>query len=127
MDDQLRRMAKNSYYQNLYDMFKSGSHIQMFDNTCNFSSVQVRFLYWLSIYHLLYEDLMKHEDDLLTQAVIDDNDRVDAYLIYRNKKHDYLWKKYRTEEKISEHKAKHPNKHKDGKTNLIDVDLRREG
>jgi hypothetical protein len=53
-------------------------------------------------------------------------ERCDAYLIYRNKKQDHLWKKYRREEKLSEHKSRHPKSHKDGKAQLIEVDLRRE-
>ena len=74
---------------------------------------------------MLYSELAKHEDDCLSQAVIDDNDRTDAYLIYRNKKQDFLWRKYRREEKLAEHKTKHPKKHKNGKSQLIDVELRR--
>ena len=127
IDKKLRRLAKDSYYQNIYNAFKSGSHIQIFENVSNFSGIQVRFLYWLSVYSMLFEEILKHEDKLLNEEVIDDDDRMDAYLVYRNKKHDFLWKKYRRDEETAKHKSKHPKKHKTGKVNPIKVDLRREG
>ena len=126
IDDKLRKLAKSNYYQNLFSASQKCFGISLFQNVCNFSGIQVRFLYWLSVYEMLFTELSKHEDDFLTEAVINDNDRTDAYLIYRNKKHDYLWKKYRREESLAKHKSKHPNKHKDGKSQLIEVDLRRE-
>lgn len=127
IDKKLRRLAKDSYYQNIYSAFKEGSCIQLFENISNFSGIQIRFLYWCNVYSMLYEELLKHEDKLLTNAVIANDDRTDAYLIYRNKKHDFLWKKHRREEALAKHKSKHPNKHKDAKPNFVEVDLRREG
>lgn len=123
----MRKMAKMSHWQNLYSASKDCYGVQMFKNVANFSDIQLRFIYWLSIYNMLYEELMKHEDDYLTNDVIVNDVRCDAYLVYRNKKHDFLWKKYRREERLAEHKTRHPNKHKSGKTNLIEVDLKREG
>lgn len=125
IDDKLRKLANTSYWQNLYGMFKDGANMSLFINKENYSGLQARFCYWLQIYSMLYEELMKHESDFLSDAVINDNVRCDAYLISRNKKHDALWQKYRREEKASEHKSKHPGKHKEGNVNLIDVDLRR--
>jgi len=124
-DDKLRKLAKSNYYQNLYSSSKNCYGISLFMNNNNFTGMQVRFLYWLSVYDMLFEELTKHEDSRLTEAVIKDNDRTDAYLVYRNKKHQHLWKMHRREEQLAEHKAKHPKKHKDGKANLIEVDLRR--
>ncbi len=126
-DTKLRKLARSSHWQNLYSSSKEINSVYLFDNTINFSGIQLRFLYWLSIYAMLTEEIMKHEDDWLSKAVIEDDDRTDAYLIYRNKKYDFLWKKHRREEKLAEHKSKHKNKHKSGQANLIDVDLRREG
>ena len=126
VDNKLRSLAKSNYYQNLFNASQKCYGIGLFQNKTNFTSMQVRFLYWLNIYDMLYVELTKHEDDCLSQAVIDDFDRTDAYLVYRNKKHDYLWKKHRIAERMSEHKNKHPKKHQNGKSQLIDVDLRRE-
>lgn len=126
LEENLKKMAKHSYWQNLYKFSKECSNIQLFENVSNFSGLQVRFLYYLALYDMLFEELSKHEDDLLTENVLNDSVRTEAYLIYRNKKHDYLWKKYRREEKLAEHKNKHSNKHKSGNTSMIEVDLRRE-
>jgi hypothetical protein len=122
----LRQLAQNSYWQNLYEASKENAGIYLFLNQNNFSSLQVRFMYWLSVYSLLYGELMKHEDKLLTEKVIHDNDRCDAYLIRRHKKQDALWENYRRDEKVAEIKSRHPNKHKSGQMNVIDVDLRSE-
>lgn len=127
LDLQLRNLARSAYWQNLYSASQKCSGIRLFENVSNLSGLQVRFLYWLSTYELLFSELSTHEDDLLTLEVLEDEDRTDAYLIYRNKKHDYLWKKHREEEKNTQLKAtrkkgfKHP-----GKESSINVDLRRE-
>lgn len=126
LDDKLRKLARSNYWQNLYRATKECANVQLFENINNFSGLQIRFIYYLTVYGMLYDELLRHEDDNLTEKVINDNERCDAYLIYRNKKHDYLWKKYRREEKLAEHKSRHPNKHKSGNANLIEVDLRRE-
>ena len=126
VEKEIRHLAKSNYWQNLYDASKNCSNISLFENNTNFSGLQVRMIYWLSVYSMLYEELQKHEDKLLTENVIKDEMRVDAYLIYRNKKHDFLWRKYRKEEKVAEMKNRHPKKHKSGDINMIEVDLRRE-
>lgn len=126
LDDKIRKLARSSYWQNLFSASKECANIQLFENTSNFSGLQVKFLYYLAVYDMLFGELAKHEDDYLTKNVIEDNDRTDAYLIYRNKKHDHLWKKYRIDEKLADHKSKHPSKHKSGKAQLIEVDMRRE-
>jgi len=125
-DDKLRKLAKSNYYQNLFSASQKCYGVALFCNQHTFTGMQVRFLYWLSVYDMLYSELAKHEDAHLTEAVIDDNIRTDAYLVYRNKKHEHLWKKYRREEKLAEHKSRHPKKHQKGKSQLIEVDLRRE-
>ncbi len=126
-DCKIRNLAKTNYWQNLYKSCQECSGLQLFKNTYNFSGLQIRFLYWLSTYDLLYKELATHEDDCLTRDVLLDNDRTDAYLIYRNKKQDYLWRKHRDDEKQAQLKANRKKKFKHpGKENLINVDLRRE-
>ena len=126
MDKYLRKLARSAYWQNIYCASKECNGIHLFENISNFSGLQIRFLHLLQVYDLLFSELARHEDTLLTQAVILDDDRCDAYLVYRNKKNDFMWKKLRKEEKMNEIKHRHPNNHKSGKTNLIEVDLRRE-
>ncbi|MGD2072066.1 MAG: hypothetical protein PVG65_01065 [Candidatus Thorarchaeota archaeon] len=78
---------------------------------------------------MLYSELARKEDEFLTEAVIEDFGRTDAYLVYRKKKHDHLWKKYRQDERARELQNRNPNRRKrpsSGKKTTIDVDLRRE-
>jgi hypothetical protein len=126
IDDRLRNLARSSYWQNLYKATKECANVQLFENVHNFSGLQIRFLYYLALYDMLFEELVKYEDELLTENVLKDFDRTDAYLVYRNKKHEHMWKKYRREEKLSEHRSKHPNKHKNDNAQLIEVDLRKQ-
>lgn len=75
---------------------------------------------------MLMDELLRHEDKFLSEKVIEDEIRCDAYLIRRHKLNDAQWLKLRRDEKESEIKARHPGKHKSGKMNVIDVDLRSE-
>jgi hypothetical protein len=123
---QLRTLAKSGYYQSLYNAAEKLG-IQLFENDKNFSGLQVRFLYWLSVYNKLYSELSTHEDDFLTEKVIQDEYRCDCYLIYRNKKYDFQWKKYRQEEKSAELKSRNSKAFsQEGKHSICEVDLRRE-
>ena len=127
LDTQLRNLSKSPYWQNIYKASKDCAGIRLFKNEYDFSGLQSRFIHWLSVYNMLYTELSTYEDDLLTEEVIDDKDRMDAYLIHRNKKYDYLWKKHRAEEKQAQLKSnrkkgfKHP-----GKESNINIELRRE-
>ena len=124
-ENKIRQLAKSNYWQSIYFASKESS-IELFENKTNLTSIQVRFLYWLQTYSMLYEELAKHEDKLLTEKVIDDNTRTDAYLYYRHKKYDYLFKKYKREEQLAEIRSRQPNKHKSDNAQLIEVDLKRE-
>jgi len=126
VDIQLRNLAKTNHWQNLYNANKECSNIQLFNNVSAFSGLQIRFLHWLSVYSMLYEELYKQEDDWLSINVIESDIRCDAYLIYRNKKNEHLWKTHRHNEKMADVKKRHPKNHKDGKFQLISVDLRSE-
>lgn len=123
IEKQIRKLACSSAWQKLYEASKNNSGIQLFENNCNFSAIQLRFLYWCNVYNMLYSELMTKEDKFLSEKVIEDMDRCDAYLIRRNKKHEALWEKYRREEVEREIKAQHPKNHKSGKMNVIDVEL----
>ena len=127
LDSQLRKMAQNSYYQNIYKTNEKYYGIKLFANDTNLSGLQVRFLYWLSTYDVLFTELATHEDELLSSAVLEDEYRTDAYLMYRNKKQDYLWRKHRQDEKEAQQSANRKKGFKNpGKESTINVDLRRE-
>lgn len=82
METQLRQIAKTQYWQNIYKHFKEGSPIQLFKNNYDFSSIQIRFLYWLEIYNSLYYDLYTKEK-YISDDVLKDDFRVDCYLLYK--------------------------------------------
>jgi len=126
IDLQLRELAKSNYWQNLYRTSKENLGVHLFQNTYNFTNLQIRFLYWLSVYEKLYEELVTMADDFLTEAVIEDSVRTDAYLIRRRKKNEYEWKKHRAEEKKQKIRKHHPKKHTKGNMVPIEVDLRSE-
>lgn len=121
----IRQLARSSYWQGVYNASKENG-IKLFENEKNLSALQVRFLYWLATYSLLYTELATKEDKFLTEKVIDGDIRCDAYLIRRHKKHEALWEKYRREEVERDIKNKNPKRHKSGKMHVIDVDLRSE-
>ena len=123
LDEKLRKLAKSSYWQNLYSASKDNSGIHLFENINNFSTLQLRFIYWLSIYAKLYEELDIFACELLTEKVIDDFDRTDAYLIYKYKHIQHEWKQYRIKEKSTKRKTK---KHLKGIEIPIEVNLRSE-
>lgn len=129
LETQIRKISKSSKWQSLYRASKDCGSISLFQNKGDYSGLQIRLLYWLSVYDMLYSELARHEDRWLTEAVIVDDGRTDAYLVYRNKKHDHLWKKYRQDEKARDLSNRNPNKRKQsssGRQTMINVDLRRE-
>jgi len=127
LDKSLRVLARDTYWQNIYNSSQKCSNISLFENNDNLSGIQVRFLYWLGTYKMLYEELSTFEDNLLTEDVINNNFRCDCYLIYRNKKQEFLCKKHREEELKANLQSKRKKQFKhSGTEQTIDVQLRRE-
>ena len=84
MENFLRKVAKSYYYQFLYIKSKETGNIKLFQNDMNFSHLQIIFMQWLEVYTILYNDLNKNEK-FISQDVIDDELRTDAYLFYKSK------------------------------------------
>lgn len=122
IESKLRQLAQTTYWQNLFSASKTNNGIHLFNNITNFSGLQVRFLYWLTVYSGLYDHLDRKESDYLTEEVLKDDDRTDAYLLFNKKKNEYQWKKYREEEKKNMRKSKHSK----GNAIPIEVNLRSE-
>ena len=121
----LRKLARSSYWQNIYRNSKECSGIHLFENTSNFSGIQKEFLYWLTVYHMLYEELSRHESGYLTERVIDNDTRCDAYLYYRNRKIDFDWKQYQQNQRQTNVDSKRKKKFSEGERTDINVELRR--
>ena len=67
----LRKLAKSSYWQNIYKSSKE-SNIFLFENQCNYSGLQHLFLYWLHVYSLLEKELAEKSWENLNRNVLDD-------------------------------------------------------
>ena len=85
IENHIRHLARSSYYQELYQASQDCSGIYLFDNQTNFSRNQYMFLHWLRIYSMLYQELYSFEWKNLDEAVLNDNDRCDAFLYWRRK------------------------------------------
>ena len=80
----LRKIAKSPKYQILYSRAKEIGGIQLFSNIYDFTLVQILFLQWLETYHSLYVDLAMKKA-FISEEVIEDHLRTEAYLLYRNR------------------------------------------
>lgn len=82
MEKYIRKLARSNRWQLLYAKSKELNGIRLFENELNLSQRQLYFLYWLSMYNSLYQDLAMKEK-FLTKEVIKDNIECDAYLYYK--------------------------------------------
>lgn len=78
----LRQLARSNKWQLLYAKSKELNGIKLFENELNYSQRQLTFLYWLSMYHSLYQDLVMKEK-YLSKKVIQCDIQCDAYLYYK--------------------------------------------
>ena len=82
LEANIRKLARSSYYQNIYNASKECYGINMFENNKNFSGMQSLFLYWVKVYDFLYGLLSQREFNNLKEWVIEDDVRCDAFLHY---------------------------------------------
>jgi len=102
----IRKLARSSYWQQLYKASKKNSGIHLFNNINNFSGFQVLFLYWLEVYNMLYKELSNQDWKFLSERMIDDDTRVDAFLYYRSKEIEKIIRKNKLEEEKGKIKSK---------------------
>jgi hypothetical protein len=82
----LKKLARSSEAQILYSRAKE-LRLRLFDNESDFSKLQIWYLYFLELYHMLYQELQAKED-FLTEEVLEDDIRTEAYLMLRKEKND---------------------------------------
>ena len=82
MEKYIRKLARSNRWQILYAKSKELNGIRLFENELNHSQIQLHFLYWLSMYNSMYQDLAMKET-FLTKEVIEDDIECDAYLHYK--------------------------------------------
>lgn len=91
LEEQIRELARSQYWQDSFHASKE-CNMHLFENITNLSGLQLRFLYWLSTYSMLYKELYTKEWDILDEAMINDNDRCDAFLLWRQKQQEIIIK-----------------------------------
>lgn len=84
----IRLLARSAYYQNLYARAKELPNIKIFENETDLSLTQFEFLYWLSVYNRLYQELYLGKSKYLTNKVLDNDILCDCYLIWETKQKD---------------------------------------
>jgi len=80
----LRKIAKSNKYQFLYGQAKESGIIRLFKNREDLSEAQIWFLHYLTTYYSLYSGLVTGEK-YLNEEVIDDDLRMEAYLLFLQK------------------------------------------
>lgn len=96
----IRKLARTNKYQSLYARAKELHNIALFRNKHDLSKIQIVFLQWLQIYHSLFQDLAVKEN-YISEEVIKNDIRTDAYLLYRSKKSKFDVKDTKTDKEIN--------------------------
>jgi len=110
IEKQIRKLARSSYWQNIYRASKESNGIILFENSSNLSGLQNLFLYWLKIYSLLYDELASKEWENLDTEVIKSDIRCDAFLAYRKRELDRKLQQYKKDSKAPTGKGKRSSK-----------------
>lgn len=87
MENILRKLARSYKYRFLYARSKEVNGINLFKNVDEFTHLQMLFMQWLETYNLLISDLSSKEL-YISEEVIEDDIRTEAYLYYRTKRKD---------------------------------------
>ena len=78
----LQTLARSNTAQTVYRHSKELTGLRLFNNDTDLSHLQILYLYYLSLYESLYNDLSMGEE-FISEDVIKDDIRVDAYLLYK--------------------------------------------
>ena len=81
----LQKIARSNEHQILFNRTKEIGSLRLFNNNSDLSNIQNYYLYFLELYSMLYNDLNSKEE-FLTEEVIQDTIRVEAYLLLRKEK-----------------------------------------
>jgi len=92
----LRKLAKSEKFQSLYRRAKESGLVKVFRNEYDLSKIQNWFFYYLEIYHMIYQDL-NNKEAYLTEEVIQNDLRCDAYLFMKSKNKNKITEKNKKE------------------------------
>lgn len=118
IDSMIRKIARSTYWQNLYLSAKEINNINLFDNVSNFSGLQLLFLYWVQLYSVLYDEINQKKWKYLDQKVIDNDIRCDAFLYWRKNQIDSEIEQNKNQRNVDKLKFKSK-----GKASLFNVDF----
>jgi len=102
----LKKLAKSDKYQILYNRAKEIGTLKLFRNDYDLSGIQTSFLYLLQMYNVLYRDLSE-DRDYISEEVIADDIRTEAYLLLRQELIKKKDKKNYSKKEISTSKDTH--------------------
>lgn len=105
IENYIRSLARSSYYQQIYRSSKECNGISLFENSTDISGLQSIFLYWLKVYDMIYNELANKDWSNLDLDVINDDDRLTAFIYWRSKEIEKENYKQKKEEKKSKMKA----------------------
>ena len=81
----LRKLSRSNKWQILYNRAKELGTLRLFKNDIDLTKIQIWMLYYLEMYSSLYTDLAMDEN-FISEDVIEDDLRTEAYLLYRKEK-----------------------------------------
>lgn len=81
----LQKLSRSNKWQILYNRAKELGTLRLFKNDIDLTKIQIWMLYFLEMYSSLYTDLAMNED-YISEDVIEDDLRCEAYLLYRKEK-----------------------------------------
>ena len=81
----LKKLARSNKWQILYNRAKELGTLRLFKNDIDLAKGQIWMLYYLEMYSSLFTDLAMNED-FISEDVIEDDLRTEAYLLYRKDK-----------------------------------------
>lgn len=81
----LKKLARSNRWQILYNRCKELGTLRLFKNDIDLGNHQIWILYYSEMYSSLYTDLAMNEE-YISEEVIEDDLRCEAYLLYRKEK-----------------------------------------
>ena len=82
MFNALQTLARSNNAQIMYHRAKELGTLRLFNNDTDLSQIQITYLYYLELFSMLYTDLQM-EEPYISEQIIEDPIRVEAYLLYR--------------------------------------------
>lgn len=107
--DTIRRLAKNDYYQSLYNVSKELG-FTLFENITQLTKIQLILLNYISVYATINMDIVMGD---VNERVLENDVYTDAYMVYKSQS-----SRKRTEE-VAKAKSNYRNQPTDIETDTV--------